>query len=74
MDGKLFNTSPGVDPTMFARITRLIVSNASIDEILRAILEESVRACGAVRGFLAIVDHDRGELDVRYTAGEGWSE
>jgi len=70
----LFNTSPGVDPTMFARITRLIVSNASIDEILRAILEESVRACGAVRGFLAIVDHDRGELDVRYTAGEGWSE
>lgn len=33
-----------------------------------------MRACGAVRGFLAIVDHDRGELDVRYTAGEGWSE
>lgn len=74
MVGKSSNTSHGADPEAFARITRLIVSNASIDEILRAILEESVSACGAVRGFLAIVDHDRGELDVRYTAGEGWSE
>lgn len=52
----------------------MIVTNESIREVLKAIMGESLRACGAVRGFLAIVDHDRGELDVRYTAGEGWSE
>jgi len=62
------------DPAFFAGISRLVVTSDSIDEVLQTILEHSVRVCGAIRGFLAIVDHDRGELDVRYTAGEGWSE
>ena len=62
------------DPTLLARVSRLVVTTDSIDEILQKILEETVRVCSAVRGFLAIMDHDRGELDVRYTAGSGWSE
>lgn len=62
------------DPTSFAGISRLIATSDSIDEVLGAILEEAVGLCRAARGFLAIVDHDRGELDVRYTAGEGWTE
>ena len=74
MDSRQCQQSPGADPALVAGISRLIVTNESIGKVLATILEESVRACGAVRGFLAIVDHDRGELDVRYTAGEGWSE
>ena len=66
--------SPLGDPMLFARVSRLVASSDSIDDVLQIILEESVRACNAVRGFLAIVDHDRAELDVRYTAGSGWSE
>lgn len=62
------------DPTPITEISRLVVTSASIREVLQTILEESVHACGAIRGFLAIVDHDRGELDVRHTAGEDWSE
>ena len=62
------------DPTLFARVSRVVATSESVDVVLQQILEDSVRACGAQRGFLAIVDHDRGELDVKYTAGEGWTE
>ena len=62
------------DSTLLARVSRLVVAGDSLSEVLQSILEETVRACDATRGFLAIVDHDRGELDVRYTAGSGWSE
>ena len=51
-----------------------MATSGSLDGVLQEILEDGVRACGAQRGFLAIVDHDRGELDVKYTAGEGWTE
>lgn len=62
------------NPSSFARLSRLIVDGRPIDEVLQAVLEEAAASCGADRGFLAIVDHDRGELDVRYTVGMGWSE
>lgn len=62
------------DPTLFARLSRVVATNSSVDEVLQQILDDAVKACRATRGFLAIVDHDRGELDVRYTAGEGWTE
>jgi len=74
MDSRVCKPCPGADPEVVAEISRLIVTNESVSKVLATILEEAVRACAAVRGFLAIVDHDRGELDVRYTAGEGWSE
>ena len=62
------------EPALFESISRLVLASDSIDQVLQTILEEAVRVCHAARGFLAIVDHDRGELDVRYTAGAGWSE
>lgn len=74
MDKIVTQHSFGADPAFVAEISRRIISNESIGKVLMTILEESVGVCGAVRGFLAIVDHDRGELDVRYTTGEGWSE
>lgn len=64
----------GADPKLFAEVSRLVAAGSSIDEVLQGILEHSVEACAATRGFLAIADHDRGELDVRYTAGIGWTE
>ncbi len=67
-------SSTACDPTLFARVSRFVASNHSIDEIFQVILEESVHVCGAIRGFFAIVDHDRGDLDVRYTVGPGWTE
>ena len=62
------------ESALFAGISRLVLTSDSIDQVLQTILEEAVRVCSAARGFLAIADHDRGELDVRYTAGPGWSE
>lgn len=62
------------DPEVFERVSRLLVSDRSLDEILDAILREAVAALSADRGFLALVDHDRGELAVRHTEGSGWDE
>lgn len=52
----------------------MVSAGGSLDDTLRSILEDAVAFSGAARGFLAIVDHDRGELDVRYTSGSGWDE
>lgn len=62
------------EPALFARVGRLVATEESVDNVLQRVLEEAAEACGADRGFLAIVDHDRGELAVRYTCGIGWSE
>lgn len=74
MDSFCSRCGPGAAPSLYGRLSRLIVSSTSVDEVLQTILQEAVDYTGAARGFLAIVDHDRGELDVRYTAGTGWSE
>lgn len=74
MDNNLSNNGLEADPTLVADISRLIVTSESAGDVLQTILDESVRVSGAIRGFLAIVDRDRGELDVRYTTGHGWSE
>lgn len=74
MNTRVTQTGLGADPALVAEISRLIVTSDSTSKVLATILEESLRVCAATRGFLAIVDHDRGELDVRFTVGEGWSE
>ena len=74
MEPKLSNIDLHNESTLVDAIGRLVISGESINDILQKILEQSVTVCSGVRGFLAIVDHDRGELDVRYTFGEGWSE
>ncbi|MDH7601839.1 MAG: GAF domain-containing protein [Armatimonadota bacterium] len=59
---------------LLARLSRLVTASPSSDEVLQRILDDAVLSCAAVRGFLAIVDHDRGALDVRYVSGQGWTE
>ena len=49
-------------------------SLAEADEILRATLEEAMTAVGGNRAFFALVDTSSGELLLRFTAGEGWTE
>ncbi|MEO6906447.1 MAG: GAF domain-containing protein [Abditibacteriaceae bacterium] len=47
---------------------------ADADELLRATLEEALQAVNGTRAFLAFVDSNAGELVVRFTAGDGWSD
>ncbi len=49
-------------------------SLAEADEILKATLEEAMLAVGGNRAFLALVDMVSGELALRFTAGEGWTD
>lgn len=62
------------DPTVLTRLSALITAGDSVDQVLQEILDESLKFTGANRGFLAIVDRDRGDLDPRYVAGDGWTE
>lgn len=49
-------------------------SLAEADEVLHATLEEAMNAVGGNRAFLALVDTSSGELVLRFTVGEGWTE
>ena len=49
-------------------------SLAEADEILKATLEEATQAVGGTRAFLALVDMASGELVLRFTTGEGWTD
>jgi signal transduction histidine kinase len=49
-------------------------SLAGADELLKNALEEAVRSVNGTRGFLALVDTRSGELALRFTAGEGWTD
>jgi signal transduction histidine kinase len=44
------------------------------DELLRSTLEEAMHLVGGNRAFLALVDTSSGELVLRFTAGEGWTD
>ncbi len=49
-------------------------SLAGADELLRRMLEEALREVDGTRAFLALVDTLSGELAVRFTAGDGWTD
>ncbi|MBV9865412.1 MAG: GAF domain-containing protein [Abitibacteriaceae bacterium] len=49
-------------------------SLAEADELLKATLDEAMVAVGGTRAFLALVDTLSGELVLRFTAGDGWTE
>jgi signal transduction histidine kinase len=49
-------------------------SLAGADELLKNALEEAMRSVNGTRAFLAIVDTLSGELALRFTAGEGWTD
>jgi hypothetical protein len=49
-------------------------SLAEADELLKSTLDEAMRAIGGTRAFLALVDTLSGELVLRFTAGDGWTD
>ena len=51
-----------------------IRSSSDFESVLQATLEAGVRLVGGNRGFLALVNHETGELQVTATTGEGWTE
>src|SRR5438270_758721 len=57
--------------TLFAEAIR---SAERDNQILQDTLDAGVRAVGGRRGFLAIVNRETGELQVRNTSGPGWTD
>ena len=55
-------------------IAKLITARATLDELVEAVLAEAMSATSAENGLIALVDHNNGELIIRTTAGEGWTE
>ena len=49
-------------------------SLAEADELLKATLEEATNSVGGTRGFLALIDTASGELMLRFTSGDGWTD
>jgi signal transduction histidine kinase len=49
-------------------------SLAEADELLKATLDEAMRVVGGTRAFLALVDTMSGELALRFTVGDGWTD
>ncbi len=49
-------------------------SMVECEEFLHSVLDEALTTVNAARGFIALVDTDRGELEVRFTAGPDWTE
>ncbi len=62
------------DPRVFERVSRLLASGVELPVLLDQVLQEAVAAVNGHRGFLALVDHDKGELSVRHVVGKGWDE
>ncbi len=58
----------------FYRVGRFLSSILDTDELLRAILEEGLRAVRGTRGFVGLVNRSTGELETRITAGAGWED
>lgn len=63
-----------ITPSLLGRSIRLISSTTNLDDVLQTILEEAMLCLGANRGFVAILDRDRGELAVRYSVGHDWND
>ena len=57
--------------SLFAEAVR---GSADVQHMLQSTLEAAVRVVEGRRGFLAIVNHETGELEVVCTTGEGWTE
>src|SRR5919201_667907 len=56
--------------SLFARAIR---GGADRDTMLQATLDAGTRAVGGHRGFLALVNHETGELRLHCTYGDGWT-
>ena len=49
-------------------------SLAEADELLKSTLDEAMTSVNGTRGFLALIDTASGELVLRFTTGDGWTE
>jgi len=54
------------------RASRFLSRVLDLTQLLEAILGEGLEAVNATRGFVGLVNHNRGEVEVRITAGVGW--
>lgn len=63
-----------VELESFYRAGRFLSSILNLDELLRAILEEGLDAVRGTRGFVGLVNRTTGDLELRFTAGQGWDE
>ncbi|MCC6729362.1 MAG: GAF domain-containing protein [Chthonomonadales bacterium] len=69
---------PGTRAERFQRDLNAIFAAAvrveAEPDILQRTLDAAMRAVAGTRGFLALVDHQTGELAVVCTSGEGWTD
>ncbi len=56
------------------KVTSLATSMTDLNELLQTILDSGLTAVGGHRGFIALVDFDKGELVIQCSAGEGWDD
>src|SRR5215210_1477980 len=71
--------SPKADEAPFldsinALLIRVIGAAGAPPDILQQTLDAGMAAVGGHRGFLAIVNHETGELQITCTSGEGWTD
>lgn len=66
------NTLSQPELCLIRQISALASAASSLDELLQAILDRVIVLVDANRGFVALVDFDRGELLIKCSAGEGW--
>lgn len=55
-------------------VSRILSAFPNTDELMRITIEEALKISSARRGFIAIVDYHAGELSIRWTSGEGWTD
>ena len=56
------------------RASRFLSRVLDLDQLLEALLGEGLEAVDATRGFVGVVNHDRGVVEVKITAGVGWDD
>lgn len=64
----------GQDLRLIEEMTALAASTTNLGDLLESILERGLEAVHGNRGFIALVDFDKGELVIQCGAGEGWDE
>jgi len=68
------NTLSSPELCLIRQISTLAATASNLDELLQTILDKVLASIDANRGFVALVDFDRGELLIKCSAGEGWDE
>jgi signal transduction histidine kinase len=62
------------DLSLGEEMTALAASTTDLKSLFQTILDRAIVSVGANRGFIALVDFDSGQLEIRHTSGEGWDD